>query len=386
VAVAGEERALRGRSGDPVDAEAEGALEAAHRPLRPAAEVAVQVRRREAAVREEELEDGHVPADPAARQRSHAEERPPEPSELRARPRPSKAIGMDALPVLEGAHGARRPATDDPVDRADLVAVRPKRDLEARDLWVRVRRRRAGQGCGDEERNEDEPASHRDLPSWPVAADFLPVEGWQLAAPAPMHRIRDRMPYELTDPRDRETGFGTGLRRQLERRLTPGDEPQPEAKAEPEPTAEERSEVDELWAELKAAGKREAGLRRVVAEHEKLQVRAADLEQALAVREAELSALRILLDEETRPREQESARRYLRRQAEAHADLLWRAFEDGLTALRSDGTVDARLRLEAARSLLAEAYPESAPPDRSATDAQDDLADLRARRAFNQPS
>jgi uncharacterized protein YhaN len=192
------------------------------------------------------------------------------------------------------------------------------------------------------------------------------------------------MPYNLSDPRDQETGFGTGLRRQLERRLMPGTEQQPEATVEQEPTTEERSEVDKLWAELEAAAEREAGLRRVVAEHEKLQARATDLEQALAVRESELSALRGVLEAETRPREQESARHYLRRQAEAHADLIWRAFEEGLTALRSDGSVDARLRLEAARSLLAEAYPESAPPERALTPeqqaAQDELAGLRARR------
>jgi hypothetical protein len=192
------------------------------------------------------------------------------------------------------------------------------------------------------------------------------------------------MPYELIDPRDQETGFGTGLRRQLERRLMPGGEQQPEAAVEQEPITEESSEVEKLWAELEAAAEREAGLRRVVAEHEKLQARAADLEQALAVRESELTGLRALLEAETRPREQESSRHYLRRQAEAHADLIWRAFEDGLTALRSDGSVDARLRLEAARSLLAEAYPETAPPERSLTPeqqaAQDELAGLRARR------
>jgi hypothetical protein len=192
------------------------------------------------------------------------------------------------------------------------------------------------------------------------------------------------MPYDLIDPRDQETGFGTGLRRQLERRLMPGGEQQPDVTVEQEPITEERSEVEELWAKLETAAEREAGLRRVVAEHEKLQARAADLEQALAVRESELTELRALLEAETRPREQESARRYLRRQAEAHADLIWRAFEDGLTALRSDGSVDARLRLEAARSLLAEAYPESAPPERSLTPeqqaAQDELAGLRARR------
>jgi len=193
------------------------------------------------------------------------------------------------------------------------------------------------------------------------------------------------MPHDVTQPSDRETGFGTGLRRQLERRRTPGGEEQPEAAVEPEPGAEEeRSEVDELWVELEAAAEREAGLRKVVAEHEKLQARAADLEQALAVRESELNELRGLFEEETRPRDQESARHYLRRQAEHHADLIWQAFQDALTALRSDGSVDSRLRLEAARSLLAEAYPESAPPERSLTAeqqaAQDELSDLRARR------
>ena len=198
------------------------------------------------------------------------------------------------------------------------------------------------------------------------------------------------MPYDSTEPRDQETGFGTGLRRQLERRRTPGSELQPEPTAEQEPAAEELSEVEELWAELEAAAEREAGLRKVVAEHEKLQARAVDLEQALAVRESELNELRALMEEETRPRTEESARHYLRRQAEHHADLIWQAFQDALTALRSDGAVDSRLRLEAARSLLAEAYPESAPPDRGLTAeqqaAQDELADLRARRAFNQPS
>jgi uncharacterized protein YhaN len=191
------------------------------------------------------------------------------------------------------------------------------------------------------------------------------------------------MPDDVTQPNDQETGFGTGLRRQLERRRTPDDVQQPEARVEQEP-AYERSEVDELWAELEAATEREAGLRKVVAEHEKLQARAADLEQALAVRESELNELRGLIDEDTRPRDQESARRYLRRQAEHHADLIWHAFQDGLTAVRSDGSVDSRLRLEAARSLLSEAYPESAPPEPALTPeqqaAQDELAGLRARR------
>ena len=197
------------------------------------------------------------------------------------------------------------------------------------------------------------------------------------------------MPHDVTEPSDQETGFGTGLRRQLERRRTPDGE-QPSAAVEQAPAAEQRSDVEELWTELEAAGEREAGLRKVVAEHERLQARAVDLEQALAVRESELAELRALVDEETRPQKEESARHYLRRQAEQHADLLWRAFQDGLTALRADGSADFRVRLEAARSLLAEAYPESAPPERALTPeqqaAQDELADFRARRAFHQPS
>jgi hypothetical protein len=205
------------------------------------------------------------------------------------------------------------------------------------------------------------------------------------------------MPPDVKGPSDHETGFGTGLRPRLERRRV-----EPEAAAEAagaqepkgQPAAEdqadgERSEVEELWAELESALEREAGLRKAVAEYGALQARAADLEQALAVRESELAELRALLDEETRPQSDESARVFLRRQAEQHADLLWRAFQDGLTALRSDGSADFRVRLEAARALLAEAYPESAPPERLTPEqqaAQDELAGLRARRAHHQPS
>ena len=201
------------------------------------------------------------------------------------------------------------------------------------------------------------------------------------------------MPPDVKGPSDHETGFGTGLRPRLERRRV---EPEAAGEQEPEeqPAAEEqadgaRTEVEELWAELESALEREAGLRKAVAEYGALQARAADLEQALAVRESELAELRALLDEETRPKSDESARVFLRRQAEQHADLLWRAFQDGLTALRSDGSADFRVRLEAARALLAEAYPESAPPERLTPEqqaAQDELAGLRARRANQQPS
>jgi hypothetical protein len=204
---------------------------------------------------------------------------------------------------------------------------------------------------------------------------------------------------DVEEPNDQETGFGTGLRPRLERRRGgPAAEPEALAEGAPEeadgekrkPSEGERSEIDEVWAELESALEREAGLRKALAEYTQLQARAADLEQALAVREAELAELRALVEEETRPGQEESAREYLRRQAEQHADLLWRSFQDGLTALTADGAADFRVRLEAARALLAEAYPESAP-ERSGLSAEekaarDELAGLRARRAHQQPS
>jgi hypothetical protein len=196
------------------------------------------------------------------------------------------------------------------------------------------------------------------------------------------------LPRDVIDPNDHETGFGTGLWPRLARgRAAPQDEPPPVTAPE---EAGQRSEVDELWAELESALERETALRKALAEYGQLQARAADLEQALAVGKAELAGLRALVDEATRPKEEESARAYLRRQAEQNADLIWRSFQDGMTALRTDGSVDFRLRLEAARALLEEAYPESAPAERSLSPeqeaARDELAGLRARRANQQPS
>jgi hypothetical protein len=200
------------------------------------------------------------------------------------------------------------------------------------------------------------------------------------------------LPHDVTEPRDHETGFGTGLRPRLARgRGGPHEEPPAAMPSEEAPAGDrERSEVDELWAELESALERETGLRKALAEYGQLQARAADLEQALAVREAELAELRALVDGATRLNQEESARQYLRRQAEQNADLIWRSFQDGMTALRSDSSVDFRLRLEAARTLLAEAYPDSAPPERSLSPeqeaARDELAGLRARRANQQPA
>src|SRR5919197_4778898 len=116
------------------------------------------------------------------------------------------------------------------------------------------------------------------------------------------------MPRDVTEPNEHETGFGTGLRPRLELgRISAEAKPQLEQPAAAEEQAdEERSEVEELWVELESALEREAGLRKAVAEYGQLQARAADLEHALAVRESELADLRALLEEETRPKQEES--------------------------------------------------------------------------------
>src|SRR5205085_5865410 len=140
-AAAGEERALRRRPRDPVDGEPVGALEAAYRPLRPRPEVAVQVRRREAATAEQELEHGDVPADSPARERPRAEERPSEPAEPRPCPRSGEAVRPQAGGALEDADAGRRARAGDPVYRPEAVPPRAQRDLEAGHLR---RRDRAG--------------------------------------------------------------------------------------------------------------------------------------------------------------------------------------------------------------------------------------------------
>ena len=196
------------------------------------------------------------------------------------------------------------------------------------------------------------------------------------------------MPRDVTEPSDHETGFGTGLWPRLARGRVGPQEEEPKATTPSAlEAAPERSEVDELWAELESALEREMGLRKALAEYGQLQARAADLEQALALRESELAELRTLVDEAARPKQAESARHYLRRQAEQNADLIWRSFQDGMTALRTDGSVDSRLRLEAARALLEEAYPDSVPAEPLSPEqepARDELAGLRARRAWHQ--
>ena len=183
---------------------------------------------------------------------------------------------------------------------------------------------------------------------------------------------------------DHETGFGTGLRAQLERRRGEPYELEDEgAPAEPvaPPVEPPPLDVEALRRELDEALAREDALRRGIADHSHVRARVAELEAEVVERAEEVELLRRLVEEEA-SRPNESAREFLRRRAERHAELVWQAFEGALGAAGADGQPDHRLRLDAARALLAEAY-ERAPvaPDHVRRQAEDELADLRARRA-----
>lgn len=194
--------------------------------------------------------------------------------------------------------------------------------------------------------------------------------------------------------REQETGFGTGLRRQLERRR--GDhelhDVEPPELVEALATEEEhepaddgqRTEADELRLELEAALSREARLRTALAEQSQARERAEDLARELdrALAEvAELKEARAEVSNDVTPR------RFLREQVERHVDALWQVFEQALEAVRPDGTPDFATRLDAARTLLAEAYdvPDENGELPAVQTARDELAGRRARRAHQQP-
>src|SRR5204862_8231878 len=148
--------------------------------------------------------------------------------------------------------------------------------------------------------------------------------------------------------------------------------------------AAERSEADELRLELEAALSREARLRTALAEQAQARERGEYLERELAIVRAELAELhanRALAPIDGTPRE------FLRDQAGRHVESLWSVFEQGLEAVRPDGTPDFATRLEAARALLAETYDVPAETgDAAALEAaRDELAGRRARRAQPQP-
>jgi hypothetical protein len=181
---------------------------------------------------------------------------------------------------------------------------------------------------------------------------------------------------------DHETGFGTGLRAQLERRRGDPygleDEPAPPEQAA---RADEPPDLEALRRELEDALAREASLRRALSDHSLVLTRVKELEEELEARAEEVELLRRVAEVGT-PDPDESAREFLRRRAERQAELVWQAFQGALGATRADGHPDHRLRLEAARALLVEAYDRARPaPEHVRRQAEDELADLRERRA-----
>ena len=196
--------------------------------------------------------------------------------------------------------------------------------------------------------------------------------------------------YDDIQANEQETGFGTGLRRQLERRRgEPHDselpvepeavEPERDEQEEADETGE-RSEADELRLELEAALSREARLRTALIDHAQARDRAEHLERELAAARAELAELR----ESSAAMPLDSGLRdFLRGQAERHVDTLWNVFEQGLEAVKPDGTPDFTTRLEAARALLSEAYdvPDENGELPASQPARDELAGRRERRA-----
>jgi len=192
---------------------------------------------------------------------------------------------------------------------------------------------------------------------------------------------------------DQETGFGTGLRRQLERRRGDYDlhdivplEPRAVVAEDEDAPAEEvgRSEAEELRLELQAALSREARLRTALAEQSQARERAEDLARELDRALAEVAALK---ESQAQIVADVSPRRFLREQVERHVDALWQVFEQALEAVHADGRPDYETRLDAARTLLAEAYdvPDENGELPAVQTARDELAGRRARRAQQQP-
>ena len=72
-------------------------------------------------------------------------------------------------------------------------------------------------------------------------------------------------------------------------------------------------------------------------------------------------------------------RAVMRQHVDDHADELWTVFAEALAATTDSGKPDHRVRLLAARSLLAEVYGQT-PASVIAGKASDELAALRARR------
>ncbi len=170
-----EERGASPLPDDAVRGQPRTPLEAADEPLGDRAERAVQGRRSRAPLAEQKLKHRDVESRHAALEQARAEERTAEAAERGARPPAHDAVRFEPLRPLEVADRTLRQRPGDAVDRALVVAVTVKGDLNTGHLHFRERRGLAGDGAGDHEHEDQErkpPHGPADTPSEP---DVLPL-------------------------------------------------------------------------------------------------------------------------------------------------------------------------------------------------------------------
>jgi hypothetical protein len=130
------ERGERARADDPVRGELLVALVPPERLRSLRAEVSVERAVVEAAAREQELEHRDVPAEPAGDERPRAEERVAERAEPHACALADDPVRGEPFLALEGLERGPRLRPHDPVDLAEVEAVRAQCDLQPCELRI----------------------------------------------------------------------------------------------------------------------------------------------------------------------------------------------------------------------------------------------------------
>ena len=154
-ALAARERPERAPSGDPVRVEPAGSLESLQRGGRRRVEPTVELRGGQSEAPEAELERRDVPADPAADERTLAQQRLSERAELAAREVADLPRRPDPVSPLEADERTAGHRPGDAVDLALVEAVRAQRDLERGNLGALRGDRRPGDREGGGNRDDD---------------------------------------------------------------------------------------------------------------------------------------------------------------------------------------------------------------------------------------
>jgi hypothetical protein len=198
-----------------------------------------------------------------------------------------------------------------------------------------------------------------------------------------------------------EPEFGSGLRKHLGK-LNPPAEPAPElppfgATAQapragrpadwPEDLAQAADDLERREAMLAAAEAELFEREQHLADEAEALTAAAEAAQAQAQPPAEADAPAVEPEPPVENVEVRPAADVLRERLEPRIEIIWRAFEGALDAVGDDGQPDHKTRLQAARLLIAAAYPSERTSDdpmpAAAAELQsteDELARLRDRR------